>query len=162
MNSVEIFGYKVFENGVIKGKNGFEMKQSRQIKVFYNNSCFYVDRARFIYYAFHQDSFDMHDKKYVIKFKDNNKHHYHINNLIAVPKSLLLQGENNVNAKLSDSDINRIKIIYNQNKDKKENKNNPMSKISYRRLADMYGVSHSMIGGIIKGQFRNKENYVLK
>ena len=162
MNSVEIFGYKVFENGVIKGKNGFEMKQSRQIKVFYGDGYFYVDRARFVYYAFNKDTFDLHDKNYVVKFKDNNKKNYHIKNLVAIKKSLICHGENNVNFKLTDKQINDIKLIYEKYKDKKENKNNPMSKISYRRLANIYGVSHSMIGGIITGQFRNKENYVLK
>ena len=45
---------------------------------------------------------------------------------------------------------------------KKLEKNDPMTNVSYRKLAELYGVSHSMIAGIVKGQFRNKENYILK
>ena len=61
-----------------------------------------------------------------------------------------------------------IKELYSKKKkvrmetNKKLEKNDPMTNVSYRKLAELYGVSHSMIAGIVKGQFRNKENYILK
>ena len=60
------------------------------------------------------------------------------------------QGENNGYAKLTNDEVEEIKKRYNT------------TSCTYRSLARDFGVSHSLIGGIIKGNFRNKENYILK
>ena len=83
-------------------------------------------------------------------------------NLKVESKKIIVQGENNIKSKLTDKQVEEIRELYKKGKEEKVDKNDPRVKYSYRQLADMYGVSHTLIKGIIKGHFRNKENYIIK
>ena len=160
---VELWGYKVYGDGRILGIYGKEIKPNKQIKVRWgiNGKNKFVSYARFVYYAFNFKNFNFNDMTIIIKHKNGNESDYSIDNLIAVKRKDYNQGENNAYAKLTDEQVEEIKKIYNENNGLRANLNDPMAKISYRKLAKKYGVSHTAISGIIKGQYRNKDNYVL-
>lgn len=164
MKSAELFGYKVFENGTIIGKKGKKISKRPQIKVYFeeNQKPTEMSYARFVYYAFNQDSFNYEDKSIVISFKDKNRKNFKLNNLIAVNKKNIYQGQNHTKSKLTDKEVEEIRRLYNKNKNKRDGEHDPFAKISYRKLADKYGVSHTLIKGIVKGNLRNKDNYIMK
>ena len=163
MRKVSLWGYTIFENGKVVGLQGKEIKQGKQIKVKWGNTgkSKMVSYARFVYYAFNY-------KTIVIKHKNGNEEDCSIDNLTTINRKYINQGENNISSKLTDEQVKEIKELYSKKKkvrmetNKKLEKNDPMTNVSYRKLAELYGVSHSMIAGIVKGQFRNKENYILK
>ena len=170
MRKVSLWGYTIFENGKIVGLQGKEIKQGKQIKVKWGNAWKpkMVSYAGFVYYAFNYKNFNFNDKTVVIKHKNGNEEDCSIDNLTTINRKYVNQGENNVSSKLTDEQVREIKELYSKKKNvemgtnKKSKKNNPMTNVSYRKLAELYGVSHSMIAGIVKGRFRNKENYILK
>ena len=66
-------------------------------------------------------------------------------------------------AKVSNEQVIKIREEYSKKeKSLKDNEHNPITKVSYRQLADKYGVSHTLIEGIIKGKFRNESNYKIR
>lgn len=161
----ELFGYKVYENGDIIGLKGSKMKKNRpQIKVCWgkNKEQKEVGYARFVYYAFNFKTFNFHDKSIIIEYKDGNKNNYNINNLTPIKRGNIYQGENHSKSKLTNEQVEEIKRIYNKQKNFDLDKNYPFTKVSYRKLAEKYGVSHSLIKGIVKGTHRNRENYITK
>lgn len=160
---VELWGYKVYKNGRILGIHGKEINKNKQIKVKWgiNGKKRFVSYARFVYYAFNFKNFNFNDMAIVIKHKNGDKNDYSIDNLIAVKRKDYNQGENNVSAKLTDEQVEEIKRLYSRDSEVRTDLNDPMAKISYRKLAEQYGVSHTTIRGIVKGQFRNKDNYKL-
>ena len=181
MRRVSLWGYTIFENGKVVGLQDKEIKQGKQIKVKWGNTGKsisikwgkqkkkrVVNYARFVYYAFNYKNFNFNDKTIVIKHKNGDEEDCSINNLTTINRKYINQGENNVSSKLTDKQVKEIKELYSKKKkvrmetNKKLEKNDPMTNVSYRKLAELYGVSHSMIAGIVKGQFRNKENYILK
>lgn len=165
MKKVDLWGYKVFENGKIIGLHGKEIKQGKQIKIKWGNTgkVKMVSYARFVYYAFNYKNFNFNDKTIIVKHKNGNEEDCSINNLIIINRKYVNQGENSSSSKLTDAQVEEIKNLYSKKSNKKgSNKNDPITNMSYRKIAELYGVSHSMIAGIVKGQFRNKENYILK
>lgn len=163
-NFVELYGYKIFENGDILGLNNKKLKKHNaqdMIKVKIDNEYIYLPVMRFIYYAFNQDRFDINNYDYLIT-QIRKGDNIGINNLIKAPRKFFIQGEKSYNAKLTDKQIDEIISRYEEAQIKGVDKNNPNKKISYRSLAAEYGVSHSLISGIITKRFRNKDNYILK
>ena len=152
---VELYGYKVFKNGKIfnsYNKEITQFKNSGAIKININGKQINVPILKFIYYAFNRD-FDLQDKTITIVPKDMNKDNLSYDNLKVEKKENIIWGENSINSKLTDTQVEEIKDKYKNRKEKY---------CTYRSLADEYGVSHSLISGIIKGRFRNKKNYILK
>lgn len=160
---IELFGYKIYRNGDIIGKKSNKpMKKRKQIKICIDNGKKQnISYIRLVYFAFHQDNFDINNTNIVITRKNNNKDDYSVDNLMAIENKDILHGEKNKTAKLTDEQAEEIKYIYNKYKDVGEN-NNPNTKISYRKLAEIYGVSYTTIGGIVKGKYRNKERYKIQ
>lgn len=162
-NFKELLGYKVFENGKIIGIKNTELTIKNKtdiLKIKTENEYIYIPVMRFIYYAFNP-TFDYQDYNLMVVQKRNNDD-LGIENLKVVKRSSKIQGENSCNAKLTDEQVKEIIAIYENAKEKGFDKNSPNTNVSYRSLAKDYGVSHSLISGIIKRRFRNKENYKLK
>ncbi len=151
-NFAELWGYRVCNNGEIFGLYGKKIKLTNVVRVKKDGKFVSFSPLRFIYYAFHQDTFDIHNYNYVVVPKNHNKKDRRLNNLEVVLKKDLVQGANNGYAKLNDKQVEEIIDIYQHNK----------GTISYRQLADEYGVSHTLIYGLVTGKFRNKSNYKLK
>lgn len=163
MKYKEFYGYLIYENGNILGLNGEKLKDSRRIKLKINNTYQTFTKVRLLYYVFNKDTFDINDLSVVIKIKNKNKK-ITLDNLVAVSVGDILHGDKHVRAKLTNKQVNEIINIYKKGikQDEGLDKNNPYRKVSYRKLAEMYGVSHNLIKGIIKGEFRNKNNYIIK
>lgn len=149
MKSRELFGYKVNENGTILKLNGEPMKENKMIKVVWEDkSVREIPYAKFVYYAFHRD-LDLNDTHLIIKHKDNNRSNFNLSNLEIVSKKDYYR-ENSTKSKLTQEQIEEIIDIYG-NKEKQIEKNDPLSRVSYRKLAEKYGVSHTLIRAIITG-----------
>jgi len=164
MEYVELFGYKVYKNGDIIGLNGKKFTKNRpQIKIYWgkNKVATEISYARFVFYAFNFKTFNFHDKSIIIEHINGNKEDYSINNLIAIKRGNKYHGENHIKAKLTDKQVQEIKDIYKQKDNGIYDKNYPFSKISYRKIAEEYGVSHTLIKSIVKGTCRNQENYIM-
>lgn len=155
MKKVNLFGYEVYENGTILSLSGKPMVFNKTIDLSINGNIKSVSYARFVYYAFHQD-FDFDNHRFCVKHKDNNIKNNSIDNLYITNKKKHLRGENNSRAKLTDKQVEEIRELYFKNKleNKDESINNPFKKVSYRKLAEMYGVSHTLIKSIVKGATR--------
>lgn len=158
---VDLWEYKVYEDGRIFGVHGKQINKNKQIKIKWgiNGDKKNVSYARFVYYAFNYKNFDFDNKNIIIKHKNGDENDYNINNLIAVERKDYNQGENSASAKLTNEQAEEIKRLYGKNMNVRSDLNDPKAKISYRKLAEKYGVSHTTIRGIIKGYFRNKDNY---
>lgn len=159
MKQVDLFGYKVLENGTILKLNGEPMKYHKTIQILWENKKIKsVSYARFVYYAFNQDTFDFNNHSFCIKHKDNNDKNCDIKNLYPTNEKNHLWGEKHKNSKLTNKEVEEIKRLYFIGE--KENEgcglNNPNRKYSYRKLAEKYNVSHNLIKQIIKGECRNK------
>lgn len=162
---VELWGYKVYEDGSIVGilnKKLTQYKGSRYIKAKIEDKFINIPILRFVYYAFNQDTFDINDLSYIILPKDMNENNTALSNLVLERRSNIIWGENNINSKLTDEQVKDIIKKYKNGNKKSDGVYNPYKKVSYRSLAEEYGVSHSLISGIITGRFRNKDNYKLK
>ena len=164
MKSAELFGYKVFENGTIIGKKGKKISKRPQIKVYFeeNQKPTEMSYARFVYYAFNYKNFNFNDKTIVVQHINGDNKDCYINNLVAVKRKFISQGQNNGLAKLTDAEVEEIKLLYKQGKEDNLKDNDPTTKVSYRKLAEQYGVSHTLIKDIINGKHRNKDNYIMK
>jgi len=158
MNKVLLWGYTIYDNGDIYGVKGKKLNKSKQVKI--NGKLYFT--SHLIYYAFNQDTFNLEDRNNVIIHLDGNELNNKLSNLKLESKKIIVQGENNSQSKLTDKQVEEIKELYKKGKEGKVGQNDPRVKYSYRQLADMYGVSHTLIKGIIKGHFRNKENYIIK
>ena len=137
---------------------GKKFKNNKQIKI--NGKIYFT--SHIVYYAFNQNTFDLEDRNNIIIHLDGNELNNRLENLKVESKKIIVQGENNIKSKLTDKQVEEIRELYKKGKEEKVDKNDPRVKYSYRQLADMYGVSHTLIKGIIKGHFRNKENYIIK
>lgn len=156
MKQVDLFGYKVLENGVILKLNGKPMAFHKTIQMVINGSLKSVSYARIVYYAFHQEDFDFENHSYCVKHKDGNEENNSIDNLYITDKKEYLWGENNKRCKLSKEDIENIRRLYSigEQDNKGNGLNNPTRKYSYRKLASEYGVNHNLIKQIVKGECR--------
>lgn len=144
----DLFGYKINEKGTIIGLRGTPIKKNNIIKVVWEDGTIKeIPYAKLVYYAFNRD-LDLNDKKIVIKHIDGNKNNFNINNLEAVEKKEYYR-ENSSKTKLTKEQIDEIIEIYNSQEEGAD-KNNPFKKISYRKIADRYGVSHTLINKIVK------------
>ena len=164
MKKVELWGYTIFENGKIIGLSGKELNNNKQISIKWGKQKKkrVVNYARFVYYAFNFKNFNFNDRTIIIQHINGEKKDCSIDNLRPFKIKMIKQGENSSSAKLTDKEVEEIKEIYLKSKENRLQKNDPTTKISYRKLAEMYGVSHTTIEGIIKGEFRNKDNYKIK
>ena len=156
MKQVDLFGYKVLENGTILKLNGEPMKYQKTIQIIWNkNEPKSVSYSRFVYYAFHQD-FDFNNHSYCVKHKDNNLKNNNINNLYISDKKEYLWGENNKKSKLTDEEVKEIKEMYSIGREvnKGYELNDPKRRYSYRKIAELYGVSHNLIRQIVKEECR--------
>lgn len=153
MKQIELYGYKVFENGTILGLNGKPMNFNKTIELSINGNSKAVSYARFVYYAFNRD-FDYKNYSYCVKHKDNDITNNNINNLYITNEREHLHRENNMKSKLTDEEIKEIKKLYfiGEEDNKGNGKNNPFKKYSYRKLADKFGVSHNLIKQVVKGK----------
>ena len=132
------------------------IKKSKQIKVKVDNDWHNIDWNKFIYYAFHQDNFDLFSNL-VVKSVNNTSN---INSLYLERKNKHLQREHNKNSKLTEEQVNNILEEYNSGsvKDKELNKNNPTRRVSYRYLGAKYNVSHTLIKDIIINSHYNRQS----
>lgn len=167
MQKVTLFGYTIYENGDIIGlKGNLINKEQSQIKITLKhiNKRVSISYARFVYWAFHQDTFDFKNKEILVTHKDNDQYNYNINNLVVINKRDILQGEKHKLSKLTNEQVEEIKEVYKkaQENSQNTNKNNPFVKVSFRKLAEKYNVSHSLVRDIIRGKIRNKNNYIIK
>lgn len=164
MKSVKLWEYLIQEDGTIYNKNGKKINHYKQIKINWGEEKKprYVSYARFVYYAFNYNNFNFDDKTIIIRHKNKNKEDCNINNLIAMNRKFISQGEYSSLSKLTNKDVEDIKKIYELNKEKGIKNNDPTTKISYRKLANKYGVSHTLIENIINGSARNEEKYIIK
>lgn len=155
MRKVNLFGYEVCENGTILNLSGKPMVFNKTIDLSINGEVKSVSYARFVYYAFHQD-FDFENHRFCVKHKDNNIENNAIENLYITNKKKHLRGENNSRAKLTNKEVEEIREKYfkNEIESRDESINNPFKKVSYRKLAEEYGVSHNLIKQIVKGECR--------
>lgn len=161
---VELYGYKIYKNGNIIGKKTNKLITKRkQIKIYLENGKKQnVSYARLIYFAFHQNDFDFNDKNIVITKNNEDKNDYSLDNLKAMETKDILHGEKNKTAKLTDEQVEEIRYIYNKYKNERGDNNNPNVRISYRKLAELYNVSHTAIQQIVNGKYRNEERYKIK
>ncbi len=149
MEKAELFDYVVYANGEIY-RNGAKVNYQKNIRVMWGQKFSrFVSYARFVYYAFHQD-FDFNDHSFCIRHKDGNAENNAIENLYATNKKEYLRGGKHKMAKLTDRQIAEIKYLYNYGQDKSQDLNAPTKKVSYRKLASMYGVNHNVIRRIVK------------
>lgn len=154
----------VYEDGTVIGIRDKIINKAKKniiIKAKIDNEFINIPIMRFIYYAFNQKTFDIKNYDIMItqKIKSDD---IGIANLEAIKRNKYIQGENNCNAKLTDKQIEEIVLKYKKNQNQDQLKNTPNKTVSYRTLAEEYGVSHSLISGIITRRFRNKDNYKLK
>ncbi len=153
MEEKQVLGYKVYEDGTILNLNGKPKKNSKSITIKVGNKKYKsVSYARLVYYAFHQNDFDVNNYSYHVEHKDGNKDNNAIDNLYITNNKKFLWGENHKKSKLSIEDMKEIKRLYSigQKKNEGQNTNNPFKKYSYRKLAEMYGVSFSRIKQIVE------------
>lgn len=108
--------------------------------------------------------FDFKNKEILVTHKDNDQYNYNINNLVVINKRDILQGEKHKLSKLTNEQVEEIKEVYKKAQENNQNinKNNPFVKVSFRKLAEKYNVSHSLVRDIIRGKIRNKNNYIIK
>lgn len=149
MKTVELWGYTFYDDGSIYTKNKKKLKPRKQLQLVIKGETRRFSYARLVYYAFNLDNFDMENKNMIIIHKNGNKADFKLSNLVAVEKKSILQGENNSTCKLTNEQVEEIKRIYADNK------------TTYRELAKIYEVSHSLIGYIVRGKVRNENNYIL-
>lgn len=149
MEKAELFGYVVYANGDIY-RDGVKVNYQKNIRVMWGNFSRFVSYARFVYYAFYRD-FDFNNHSYCIMHKDETREDLNaIDNLYATNKKEYLKGGRHKMAKLNDRQIAEIKYLYKYGEDKTEDINSPRKKVSYRKLATMYGVNHNVIRRIVK------------
>lgn len=159
MKQAELFGYKVLENGVIIGFNNEPISFAKTITIMINGEMKSVSYARFVYYAFHQNDFDFSNHSYCVKHIDNNPKNNAIDNLYITNEKDYLWGEKHKKSKLTNEEVEEIRRLYyiGEEDNKGNGLNNPTRKYSYRKLAEKFGVSHSLIKAIVKGECRVNE-----
>lgn len=170
IDSRDFYGYTIYEDGTILGKNGREMSCSidsdgrKEIKLTVaprQRKCFIV--ARLVYCIFNNIDYFELDKDMCVTHKDNDFSNTHISNLELKNRADLIQGEKHRNVSiLTSEDVEMIRELYKNNGDRPINQyDNDGSYYSYRRLARMFGVSHANIKKIIDGESWNAKNYKL-
>lgn len=114
--------------------------------------------ARLVYYLF--KGFDIENKNMCIINKDDNTLNVRIDNLMAIERKNLIQGEHHVKvSKLTNEQIEEIRELY-----KGTSGTNQYDKVgySYNDLAKIYGVTKGNIASIIKNRSRYSQEYKLK
>ena len=151
MHKIDLFGYTICDNGTILAQNGKPISYRKTIQIKINGKTQSVSYARLVYYAFNQDEFDFQNHSYIVRHRDEKCEPLNaLSNLYLTNKREYLDRDNNKRAKLSHKDITEIRRVYLECKDNKD-KNYPFKKVSYRKLAEKYGVSHNLIKEIING-----------
>ena len=122
MRKVELWGYTIYEDGRIIGLHGKEINYNKQIKVQWGNKkkAKMVYYARFVYYAFNYKNFNFNDKTIVIQHINGDNKDCHINNLVAVKRKFISQGQNNGLAKLTDAEVQLIRKAYANHKKQRD------------------------------------------
>ena len=112
MKKVNLFGYEIYENGTILRLSGKKpMAFHKTIEIIVNGKAKSVSYARLVYYAFHQD-FDFENYKLLVQHKDNDYTNNAIDNLYVTNAKKHLRGKNHPRAKLTDEQIEEIKMLY--------------------------------------------------
>jgi hypothetical protein len=124
-----------------------------------NNTKRYFVYARLYYYLF-IEPFDIENKDLCVSPKDGSHLNVSKDNLILVHRKDLIQGDKHkAVAKLTDEQIEEIKLLYTgwvgSNQHNKQG-------FSYNDLAKMYAVTKGEIAQIIQGKTRNQDKYKLK
>lgn len=150
MKKTTLFEYEAYENGDIYYNNE-KVEYRKSIKVMWENKILRsVSYARFVYYAFHQKDFDFNNYSYVVRHKDDDEQNNSIDNLYSTNTKDYLCGEKHKMSKLTDKQMQEIQDLYKRGQDATQDLNSPIKKISYRKLAKMYGVNHNTIRRIVK------------
>lgn len=163
MRKRKFHGYTIFEDGTILGLHGRELKRRLnkgryEVRLIVGDSRKNFTLSRLIYYVFNE--FDIDNKDLCVTYKDENKLNIHLDNLELVHRSELVQGEGHSSiAKLSDEDVKTIRKLY---RGKVSANQHNKTGHSLNDLAKMYNVSKGNIALIVRGESRNKKNYILK
>ena len=112
MKQVDLYGYKVLENGTILKLNGKPMAFHKTIQMLIDDEIKSVSYARVVYYAFNQDTFDFNNHSYCVKHKDNNPKNNAIDNFYISDEKEYLWGEKHKKAKLTDEEVEEIRQLY--------------------------------------------------
>lgn len=149
MGSVDCFGYRIYENGeIIKLSTGEKINGFQVIIKFPGEKDRVVRRRRLIYWAFHQEDFDL-ASSLAVKSKDESDC---LSSLYLEKRGKEIKGEKNHLAKLTDEQVLKIREEYKNGliRNLGQDKNNPLKRVSYRSLAIKYGVSHQTIKHAVK------------
>lgn len=160
--SVNFHGYEIYENGVIIGLQGREIKKrinngryEIQLTAGDKRKSFLV--SRLMYRLFFP--FDASDKDLCVSHKDGDKLNIDLSNLFLIHRRDLIQGDKHTNrAKLSNKQVKEIRELYTGQSGTSQH-----DKVGYslQDLADEYGVTKGNIAMIIRGETRNKKEYIL-
>lgn len=146
-NYKEYMGYKVYEDGTIISPKGKTLKKGKQVLVkLSDHGLVSVTYLKFIYFVYHQDTFKLFGDK-VVKSKDDTTN---ISSLYEERR-----GKRFEKSKLDQATVEKIKIEY-ETKNRGIAPSNPHKRISYRRLAQKYSVSHVTIQKIMNGTYEVK------
>jgi hypothetical protein len=164
MIAKDFYGYTIYEDGRIFNEKGKEIKKrihngKYEVRLIVNGTRRNFIFARLYYYLF-IDSFEMDNKDLCISPKDGNHLNVDKNNLILIHRKDLIQGDKHkAIAKLTDKQIDEIKLLYTgwvgYNQHNKQG-------YSYNDLAKIYAVTKGEIAQIIQGRTRNQDKYKLK
>ncbi len=144
-NYKEYMGYKVYEDGTVISPKGKELKKRPQISLQVGNGAYrVVNYLKFIYFVYHQDSFELFGKKSV-ESKDGTTN-------ISSLYEFRTQGRGR-KAKVSEELANQIKEEY-FTKNRNIESSNRHKAISYRRLAQKYKLSVPTIQSIVNKTYK--------
>lgn len=166
MKSKKFHQYRFFENGdVVNTKTNKSIskqlnKGSYEIKLTIDGSKKTYAFHRLYYFLFVK-RFDLADKNICISIKDGNINNITADNLVLKNRKEIVQGQNTKVAKLTDKQVEEIRSLY-KGKTCINQFDKDANYVSYKDLAEKYGVSKTSICRIIKGESRNKANYKLR
>ena len=152
MKKVNFYDYIIYENGDIISPKGKKLSFNKTITLLINGKYKKFSYARVVYFSFHKE-LDFYNYSFCVKHKDNNIRNNNLNNLYITNKKENISGEKHKLHKLTDEEVREIRELY---KIKQTQSNGIIKNFSYRKLADMYGVSHTTIRGIVKKEWRKQ------
>lgn len=117
-------GYMFYEDGTVRNPLGIKLSkrvhQGRyDIKIFINGKRRNILFARLYYWLF-VEQFDINDRNLCVISLDGNHLNTIPSNLKLVERKSMLQGEGHKKTKISDQQIEEMKISYNEGKTLKE------------------------------------------